>query len=255
MVSGVARLAFRKPKTCRKCFPKIEKRRREGGKGSDWAAFALELEIEDSSQGEEDGGDEGWDEEERRRICRCRQGRNHQSRERVALVKMLYDTSFASNHIKEECWNCNSTDIVFDYGRSEASCSDCGAVVADVVVWGDIDGALVRSKSKPYQTLVYMREKLRGLHGSDPEIWPEEWDSILLRMQEVYGQETYKSLLEATLGKSGDTTVLRGIKASSHECSKKGRALTDRTLLTCYLFFFFFKKKKDLELSQRYADL
>src|SRR5690606_1883774 len=116
MVAGVKRLAFRKPKTCRKCFPKIEKRRRGGGGGSDWAAFALELEIEDFSQGskeeeeeEEDGG--GWDEEERRRICRCRQGRNHQSREKVALVKMLYDTSFAANNIKEECWNCNSTDI------------------------------------------------------------------------------------------------------------------------------------------------
>ena len=206
MVSNVKRLAFRKPKwTCRKCFPRIDKRRGQGTNNSDWAAFAKELEIEDSSQKQEEEEEEedGWDEEEKRRICRCRQGRNHESRERVALAKLIYDNSFANNYIKEECWNCNSTDIVFDYGRGDASCSDCGAVVADVVVWGDIDGYLVRSKSKPYQTLVYMREKLRGLHGSDPEIWPEEWDSIVLEMQKLHGgEETYKSILEGTLGKS-----------------------------------------------------
>ncbi len=216
MVSGVKRLAFRKPKTCRKCFPKIEKKRRRGG-NSDWAAFALEIEDcpsgEDSSQdGGGDSSSSSWDEEERRRICRCRQGRNHESREKVALVRMLQDTAFANNHIKEECWNCESTDIVFDYGRSEATCSDCGAVVADVVVWGDIDGALVRSKSKPYQTLVYMREKLRGLHGSDPEIWPEEWDSIVLRMQEVYGEEHYKSILERTLGPRTFAEICRSVE-------------------------------------------
>lgn len=215
MVSNVKRLAFRKPKwTCRKCFPRIDKRRGQGT-NSDWAAFAKELEIEDSSQkqeGEEEEEEDGWDEEEKRRICRCRQGRNHESRERVALAKLIYDNSFANNYIKEECWNCNSTDILFDYGRGDASCSDCGAVVADVVVWGDIDGYLVRSKSKPYQTLVYMREKLRGLHGSDPEIWPEEWDSIVLQMQMLYGKETYQSILEGTLGPRTFAEICRSVE-------------------------------------------
>jgi len=34
------------------------------------------------------------------------------------------------------------------------------------------------TSSKKYQTLVYMREKIRGLHGSDPWIWDDEWDLI-----------------------------------------------------------------------------
>jgi len=79
----------------------------------------------------------------------------------------------------DNCGDCGGPDFDFDFVSGDTICAYCG-LISDSCGIFNLDGGLtVYTNSKKYQTLVYMREKIRGLHGTDPWIWDDEWDLIL----------------------------------------------------------------------------
>lgn len=105
--------------------------------------------------------------------CRCRQGRNHESRQRAKRSFLLSNDPSLKN---DRCLDCGGYNLDIDYKSSDVICIDCGLVLDSFGFWDHIDSRI--SFSKKYQTLVYMREKLRGYHGTDPFIWKDEWRLI-----------------------------------------------------------------------------
>jgi hypothetical protein len=135
--------------------------------------------------------------------CRCRQGRNHASREKELERRKL--TVDQMNCMLEDyfiridrCGNCDGDIIDYDEVTGDTICATCGLVldtnnIADAVEVGP--GTLVKiNKSKAYRTVVYVREKLRGLLGTDPPIWFNEWEMIMKHILFEYGDEWFYHL-------------------------------------------------------------
>lgn len=114
------------------------------------------------------------------RDCKCRQGRNHTSRDKKASINTQSLIDYCVNFNK--CNNCGEDLLEYDFTSFAKVCYNCGYVVeddniSDAVTVGD--GTNIKlNKTKPYRTTVYSREKLRSLFGTDPPIWEDEWELI-----------------------------------------------------------------------------
>lgn len=122
--------------------------------------------------------------------CGCRQGRNHASRDR-ATRSLLHLNSHLRNggHISSYCPDCGRGEVDLDYVSGDTVCVYCGCVVDFGGLLGYGWNIYGSSGSKGYETLVYVREKLRSLHGTDPWIWDTHWELILAQIKEEYHTE------------------------------------------------------------------
>lgn len=117
--------------------------------------------------------------------------------------------------------------IDYDLVTGDTICSSCGFVlktdnIQDVVEEGD--GTLYRfSKSRPYQTTVYVREKLRSVHGSDPLIWYDHWKLIKGHILRVFGSD-YGDALQ-NMGPKTFSRICREITVAREEERGKGESL------------------------------
>jgi hypothetical protein len=119
--------------------------------------------------------------------CGCRQGRNHESRRKGRISSQTM-----ANHLRSggaidlKCPDCEGTEMDLDYTTGDTLCTFCGMVLecGGMLAYGW--ATFGNSSSKGYETLVYIREKLRSLHGTDPWIWDSEWDLILCQLREEY---------------------------------------------------------------------
>lgn len=129
------------------------------------------------------------------------------------------------------CQDCDSYDVDVDYTRGDTICIHCGCVV-------DCDGlglhgwnTVTHSSSKGYQTLVYVREKLRSLHGTDPWIWDSHFDLIKEKMEEVYSFETEAeswNRLQRSLGPKTFGEICRSVTNNKGEFFLKNKKYGER---------------------------
>lgn len=146
--------------------------------------------------------------------CRCRQGRNHASRQKFTLAEfneIINEYALAL----VQCPECQGDVIDYDFVTGDTICFGCGLVletqnISDVPDTGD--GTLMKiRKSKDYRTLVYVREKLRGLFGTDPPIWSDEWDMIVKYVKHYYGEDYHSHPAIQKLGQRTFAEICRNI--------------------------------------------
>lgn len=252
------RLAIRKKRRCRKCFPVVDRKiKTEFSKepkllpdsqlDEAWEEidnqFSKELgfcilpkkeEEEEGEEGEEsDYSDD--DTNEQYRACRCRQGRSTESRRKVELEKQIL--AWDPNRIGEVCPdpNCGGRDLVMDYREDQAICILCGAIQKDIVPCGDFDHSLLKARSKPYTTPVYAHEKLRALNKSDPEIWIEEWELITAMAILTFGLD-FKSQLERSMGPRTFGRICKSVKDKDGNAILANKKYGERWIQVLYLF-------------------
>jgi hypothetical protein len=146
--------------------------------------------------------------------CRCRQGRNHASRQKFTLSEL---NEFLNEYALSlaRCPECQGEVIDYDYVTGDTICYGCGLVLetqpmADVPEVGD--GTLIKiRKSKDYCTLVYVREKLRGLFGTDPPIWSDEWEKIVKHIRYYYGEDYHSHPRIASMGQKVFAEICREV--------------------------------------------
>ncbi len=219
-----SRLATRKKRKCRKCFPVLSSRKKkeepvllsESQQEEAWERIEDCLLNSQLSQIEEDVSSQ--EEEgrllERGIICRCRQGRSAESRRRVDLQRRI--DSWDPRRIREvcpdpDCPGGGKGDVVFDFRNNETICTVCGTILVDVMACGDFDRTLCKVESKPYATPVYAREKLRALNKSDPAIYPDEWELIDREARTLYGWD-FKDFFERKLGQRTFARLCKSVK-------------------------------------------
>lgn len=233
------RLAIRKKRRCRKCFPVLDRKIRiefskepkllpDSQLEEAWDEIDQQISKELGlkvvpKKEEEEGGEDGYDcsdldedgEEEEDddllRKCRCRQGRSAESRKKIEQQQR--ELSWDPNRIGEVCPdpNCGGRDLVMDHRENQAICTACGAIQEDIVPCGEFDRSLLKSRSKPYTTPVYANEKLRALNKSDPEIWLDEWELITVFAILLFGLN-FKSELERTMGPRTFGRICKSVK-------------------------------------------
>ena len=146
--------------------------------------------------------------------CRCRQGRNHASREKEKMTREQMNYLLKDYFVQiEKCTNCDNDVIDYDEVTGDTICYACGLVldtnnIADQVMEGD--GTMIKiNKSKEYRTVVYVREKLRGLLGTDPPIWHNEWEWIETYIKHAYGEEWFPALWQ--MGQKWFSSICRNV--------------------------------------------
>lgn len=146
--------------------------------------------------------------------CRCRQGRNHKSREKFTLAEFNGMINEYAIFIAQ-CPECQGDVIDYDYVTGDTVCYGCGLVletqnISDVPETGD--GTLIKiRKSKDYRTLVYVREKLRGLFGTDPPIWLDEWNLIVRYVERYYGPNYRENPAIMAMGQKTFAEICRNV--------------------------------------------
>lgn len=99
--------------------------------------------------------------------CGCRQGRNHASR-RISRIS----SQNMANHLRSGgavaylCPNCEGSEVDLDYTTGDTICTFCGFVLDSGGMLSYGWATFGSSSSKEYETLVYIREKLRSLNGT-----------------------------------------------------------------------------------------
>lgn len=133
--------------------------------------------------------------------CRCRQGRNYESRQRALRSKALYADAVVRGN---NCDGCNATTFDVDLKTADVICTECGMVLDSMGILELFDTRVTFSKK--YSTRVYWREKLRGFHGTDPVIWKEDWKLIKNYINRVIPEADRKRM-----GQSSFSQICRSI--------------------------------------------
>lgn len=128
--------------------------------------------------------------------CRCRQGRNYESRQRGLSSKNLYAEGLVRSF---RCDGCEATTFDVDYKTADIICTECGMVLDSMGLAELFDTRVTFSKK--YSTRVYWREKLRGFHGTDPIIWKEDWRLIKRCIPFFLDQDQRRRMGQATFSR------------------------------------------------------
>ena len=147
--------------------------------------------------------------------CRCRQGRNHASRTQKFTLAEFNEMINEYALSIAQCPECQGDVIDYDYVTGDTVCYGCGLVletqnISNVPETGDGSPFKIR-KSKDYRTLVYVREKLRGLFGTDPPIWLDEWNLIVQYIEHHYGPNYREHPVLENLGQKTFAEICREI--------------------------------------------
>lgn len=146
--------------------------------------------------------------------CRCRQGRNYESRERAKKTAMLYaDPSL----VRDRCDHCGSLTFDVDLKTADVICTECGVVMDTMGTFDFMDPRM--SNSKKYSTKVYWREKLRGFHGTDPVIWKDDWRLIKRYIRNFVGHDELRSMGQSTFSRICRSVI--DLKDFSHPLANK----------------------------------
>jgi len=123
-----------------------------------------------------------------------RQGRSHESRERVKLNRV-------EPHVLV-CKSCKGVDFVEDHSSGDLICvsPECGLVYASGALFFNINTIPMKNPSKPYQRVVHYQQRMTQLLGNDPEV--DEASFQLIRESvsnrkdyETFGKRSFSKLL------------------------------------------------------------
>lgn len=130
--------------------------------------------------------------------CRCRQGRNYESRERARKNALLLADPTLRH---DRCPLCQGCHFDIDHKSADVICinPECGAILDTFGHWDYFDPRI--SFSKKYSTEVYWREKIRALHGTDPIIWKEDWRLIKAYIRKYVSDRELERMGQSTFSR------------------------------------------------------